>query len=711
MQLKNKLPLVRKWLSKSWVQWLLAMVFFFLMSWFYMGSAITDCSTSSTALGSDSTGGFGWVQWASGNDLTWDHTDKSNYPYGEDLENPQFITSALLIGIFKVLASITTPICGINLVLLLGYMSTGLVMFGFVRWLIKRPDIALFAGYAAAFVPFHQLKAQSHINYTYGSLFIAIIWAYLWLMQRPSYKRAAIFGIVCSLGFYFDGYFILISSLVIAGLCASTVIIGSWQILHNRHNTKDSINAFLNRLKFLLTGLVILAILLVPILVVYKTSGDKIRQSLSMVRSDIKTETISYGARPIEFIAPSSSSALLPQKISFLAVKPHGSNASESTLYMGWTIIILAFVALLYVYIGRKNKKSIMLKGISYNEIVVVLISVFLISFAFSVPALVNIFGHVIPTPTWFLIKLTSNWRAIARIFLAMHPVIVIMASLGLYRLTKGRSSSVRACIVLLCGIVIFLEFLPTQLHPTQDINKNAPQIYKQLKYDPSVKVIAEYPITSFLYTPEIFTFQMIHNKKLVNASNGSIATGPIDASIAGLNDPQTLGVLKSLRVDMIITHGLKADNPNLLPFYKLKPFINPDGTPDVTRSVYSYRIAPSVTTRDSFLVVENGYESLSVDENQISHRYVTSKADMKVRNNPGTIKSERYNASFDVASACPTTNALINISQDGRSLWNGSVSNKQKPILLNVSSHTFQITTLNCSIGITNLSAKAITP
>lgn len=676
-----------------------------------MGTAITDCSTSSTALGSDSTGGFGWVQWASGNDLTWDYTDKSNYPYGESLENPQFITSALLIGVFKLLASLTTPICGINLVLLLGYMSTGLLMFGFVRWLIKRFGIALFAGYAAAFVPFHQLKAQSHINYTYGSLFIAIIWAYVWLMQRPSYKRAAIFGAVCSLGFYFDGYFILISALVIAGLCASTAIVGSWQILRNRHNARDSIINFVERLKYLVTGLVILAILLVPILVVYKTSGDQITQSLSMVRSDIKTETLSYGARPIEFIAPSSTSALLPQKVSFLTVKPHGSNPSESTLYMGWTVIILAFVALFYVVIDRKNKKKTRLRSMGYNELVLLLVTVFVMCFAFSIPALVTIFGHVIQTPTWILIKLTSNWRALARIFLAMHPVIVILASLGLYRLTRGRSATVRAIVVLLCGIVLFLEFLPAQLHPTQDLNKNAPQIYKQLKNDPNVKLIVEYPLTSFLYTPEIFTFQMIHNKTLVNASNGSVATGPVDASIAGLNDPQTLGVLKSLGVDMVITHGMKVDNPNLITYYKLKPFIKANGSPDVTRSVYSYRLGPAVTARDSFLAIEKGYESLSVDEHQISHRYVTSKAEMKVRNNPSAVKGKSYVASFDVASACPTTNAIINISQGGRSLWNGPVGGTPTPIVLNVSDQKFQITTSNCSVGITNLSAEPIKP
>lgn len=706
---KNKLSSVKKWAGLPWAQWLLATVFFFLMSWLYMGSAITDCSTSSTALGSDSTGGFGWVQWASGNDLTWDHTDKSNYPYGENLGHPQFITSTLFIGVFKVLASLTTPICGINLMLLLGYMSTGLIMFGFVRWLIKRFDVALFAGYAAAFVPFHQLKAASHINYTYGSLFIAIIWSYLWLLQRPSYKRAAIFGAVCALGFYFDGYFILISSLVIAGLFTSAALVGAWQILRNRHSSKYAVNTFLTRVKYFATSMGVLAVLLTPILVVYVTSGKQISQSLSMVRSDIKTETISYGARPIEFISPSTTSALLPQNIPFLKVQPHGSNASESTLYMGWTVIVLAIIATAYLIIDRRRKDR--LRDLDYSELILVMVCVFVVCFAFAIPALVTIFGHVFQTPTWILVKLTSNWRALSRIFLAIHPAVVMLAALGLYRLTRERPAVIKYAVVGLCGLVLFLEFLPANLHSTQDLNKNAPQIYKQLSTDPNIKLIVEYPITSFLYTPEMFTYQLMHNKTLVNANDGAISTGPIDASIAGLNDPQTLGVLKGLNVDMVITHGMKANNSDLITYYKLKPIMSANGTYNVINSTYSYRLSPSVSARNTFLVVEKGYESLSVDNQQVSHRYVTSKATMKVRNIPGSPVSKSYSATFDVSSACATTNAVVSISQSGRILWKGTVGSIPVPVALTVSSRDFEITTSDCSIGITKLSAEAVRP
>lgn len=704
---QDMLGSIRSWLAKPWAQWLLATLFFFLLSWFYMGSAITDCSTSSTALGSDSTGGFGWVQWASGNDLTWDHTNKSNYPYGENLGKPQFITASLFIGIFKVFASLTTPICGINLMLLLGYMSTGLLMFGLVRWLLKRFDIALFAGYAAAFVPFHQLKAESHVNYVYGSIFIAIIWAYIWLLQKPSYKRAMIFGGVCSLGYYFDGYFILINSLVIAGLCGSLLLFDAIRVLRNHHNAQRIIGHFLNRAKYVVSGLLFLAILLIPILAAYKTNGQKINQTLSAVRSDIQTETIAYGARPIELLAPPSDSALLPQHISLLTVKPHGSNASESTLYIGWTLIVLALIGFAFLFIGKVSREK--LRSVSYGEVVLIAVCVFLACFAFSLPALVDVFGHVLKTPSFILIKLTASWRTLSRLFLAMHPAVVVLASLGLYALTKNRRTVLRSVVVALCGLLLFLEFLPAHPHPTQDLYKDAPEVYKQLWQDPHVNLVAEYPITSFLYTPGIFTYQMMDNKTLVNANDGSISVGPIDGSIAGLNDPQTLGVLKGLGVDMIITHGMKADSPGLTTYYELKSTRKADKTTADLNKIYSYRIDSSVVSRDSFLVVQKGYESLSVDERQISHRFVTSTAVMQALHTPGKAGSKDYQAAFDLNAACPNTAAMVHISQNERDLWSGSVGKEPLPVNLKVSNQPFQITTTDCAIGITNLSAEPV--
>jgi len=223
-------------LSQTWVEWLLAVVFFFAISLFYMGPSITSCSTTTSVFNSDSTGGLAWFQWASGNHLSWGHTDKSNYPVGENLNRPRFISSQAFDIPYRFFSTLTTPICGLNLMILLAYMSTALLMFGLVRWLFKRTAIAYFAGYGAAFVPFHQFKAQSHIVYMYGSVFIAIIWAYLWFMKRPSLAKASLLA-----GFesFFLAFYVHTSDLPI-----TVTDITSWALLrsHLTHRKKKCRN-------------------------------------------------------------------------------------------------------------------------------------------------------------------------------------------------------------------------------------------------------------------------------------------------------------------------------------------------------------------------------------------------------------------------------------------------------------------------------------
>ena len=698
---------VRSWLSKDWAQWLVAAIVFFLLSWFFMGNAITNCSTTTTALGSDSTGGLAWSQWADGNDLTWEHTHKSNYPDGEDLTKPQSITSTAFLSIYKVLASLSTPICGLNLIVLLGYMSTALLMFGLVKWLLGRPEIAFFAGFAAAFVPFHTLKAQSHVNYIYGSIFIAIIWAYLWFLSKPGYKRAILPMLATAFGFYFDGYFIFIGAILLGALLSSSFVFDFFRVLFDRKHSRKIFRTALTRLKYLLPALIVFVLLLLPILATYKNSGQAIEQSLAAVRSDIRVETQIYGVRPIEFILPSANNHFVPSKYpAYRATKLHASNYSESTLYMGFTVILLAAIGVLALF-WKKTRQSTF-KELPYPLLMFTIVLAFLGCFVMSLPAVVTILGHNITTPISEFVKLSANWRVLSRLFLAMDPLVIIAAALGLYMVTKRLPRRFQLAVAALCCVVLFMEYLPSPANSTGDLYKDAPPIYKRIASDKQVKLIAEYPLADFKYTPEIFTFQPIHNKTLLNAAaDGSISLGPRDASIAGLNDPQTLGSLKQLRVDLVLTHGFSSNNPGLRTYF-YKPNRVADGSINVASSIYSYTIKDSVSARPYTLVIEKGYESLSVDTKQISHRAVTGQATMRVVATNAAAAGQ-YTASFSVNSLCPAKGqaAQVSITQDGRVLWSGTVDRTPQSISLDTNNHDFYVSTAYCAIDITQLSAS----
>ncbi len=695
---------VKSYATKAWFQWLVAVLIFFCFSWLYMGRGITSCSVSSVAgLGSDSTGGMAWNQWVGGNDFTWGTTNKSNYPFGEKLDKPQFITSTVFLGAYKLFATLTTPICGLNLIILLGYMSSALMMFGLVRWLLKRFDIAVFAGYAAAFVPFHVLKAQSHINYIYGSIFIALIWVFLWMISKPSYKRSALFAAVSAVGFYFDGYFILLSSLLIVGLVGSQVVVELYHLLGARGKRQKALKQSAGRLKYTLVAGLMLGLLLLPIAAVFKSSGSDISQSLAAVRSNIKVETLLYGARPIEFVLPAASNPLMSSSYgAYRMSKLHGSNYSEATLYVGFTVLLLAVVGVVNVF--SKKKRTAKLQNIPYPALLFMLGATLLLCFAFSLPAYAWLFGHSVRMPSLLLVKVTANWRVLSRIFLVMDPLLILLASLGLYWLTKKRSRLVGAVIVVVCGLALFLEYLPSPISSTGDLYKETPPIYKQLTTDDSVRIVAEYPLADFSYTPTIFTFQPVHKKTLVNANDGSVSRGPFDSSIAGLADPQTLGVLKSLKVDEVITHGFQFETPELQLIFKNQNYSS-DGKLNLPASSYAYKFTDLATAVPAALVITKGYESLYVDAHQISHRYITNRATMHLHHFTGAPKANSYVASFSALSACSNP-ARVTVEQEGRVLWTGLVDKQPVPIAATVADKDFTVKTELCSIEVSHLSA-----
>lgn len=680
---------------------MMATIIFFCISWVYMGRGITSCSVNTVpSLGSDSTGGMAWSQWVGGNDFSWGYSKVSNYPFGEQLDKPQNITSSLFIGTYKLFASLTSSLCGLNLVVLLGYLSTALLMFGLVKWILRRWDVAIFSGYAAAFVPFHVFKAQSHINYIYGSIFIAIIWAFMWMISKPSYLRAALFGLVGALGYYFDGYFILISSLIIGGLAGSQFLVVLYRMVIERK--KSSIRDQLKPLKYTIASLLLLALLISPILLVGQKSGKAISQSLASVRSNIESETLLYGARPIEFVVPAVNNPLMPSSYArWRTSKLHGSNPSESSLYIGYTVMILAIAGAVTLL---KSRTKNLIVTITNRELAFILVVTALICLCFSLPAYAFISGHKIPTPTLLLVKLSANWRVLSRIFLAFHPLIILLAAIGLHQLTKKWRLTLRLMSVFACTALLFLEYLPNQIGSTSSINSEVPPIYKQLANDSNVDVVAEYPLADFTYTPTIFSFQPIHKKVLVNANDGSISKGPFASSIAGLNDPQTLGALRSLGVDEVLTHGFYLQYKGLIKIFD-NPAYGLDKSYNALASSYAYKISSEVEKVPVILVVKDGFESLSVDSSQVSHRYITNQAKFEAMPLVDGLLSD-YTMNISLASICPGVNAHVTLEQNGVGIWSGNVTESPLQISVRAAEGSVTIKTKNCSVDVTNMSA-----
>ncbi len=705
---------LKKWYRQNWLQWLTAALVFFLISWFYAGSAVQSCNVASPAFNSDTTGGVAWFQWASGNGLSWTSTHKSNYPIGESLNRPQYITSETFDMPYRALAALTSPLCGVNLMILLAYMSTALVMFGLIKWLLRKQTIAYFAGYAAAFVPYYQFKSHSHIIYMFGGVFAGMLWAFLWFVQRPSYKRLGLFALVTAFAMYMDGYFVLIAALLTAGLFGANLLRGTLPIAVKKGLIGISFSywRFWRNVKqqfryIVLFGLAVL-VLVVPILIVQKIHGADISRTLTMARGNIQIETMEYGARPVEFLLPPLNNPLLPSAYvnwRASATEQHYSNPSENTLYLGITVVVLVVVVLAYST-RRRVRQLVLRDNITYGSLTGILGFCLVITVLFSLEAHFTLHGHVLPAPFDLLLKVTHNWRVPARIFLAIDPLAVTLAALGLYVITKSWRPSRYFGLILLCSVVIFLEYLPTLPLHNGNIVSDTPQVYHQIARDSSVRTIAEYPILAQQYGPSSFTFQQYHHKNLFNANDSATSQSPFSQSIAGLADVQTLGILKTRGVDVVTTFGLNADGlPGLATYRSVDTTDKKLGLPPI----YSYKLTADVAPRVVALVAQKGFNTATVDDQQISHHVLSIPGVLQVdRPNGTSAATGNYEIAFDVVPYLAKP-ARLTLRADNQVVWTDVVTATQNNyIVINTASPNVTIT-VSSPIDITNLSAHSI--
>lgn len=593
--------------SSSVAAWMGAAVVYFAISVLFMGTVVTECSTTIFGYPGDGSGGVGWFQWADGGAPFWKYTYLSNYPFGEELNRPQFITAYALLVPFSILSQFVGPVCGLNLMVLLAFLSTALVMFGLVQWLTKKNSIALFAGFAAAFVPYHFLQAQGHFTYAYSAIFIAIIWAFLWFYEKPTVKRATLLVSLYILSFYMDGYFILLSTglisvlflvFILQGVIKTRKAQGHWWMRLDLRRIWMTVRQ--NKTS-LLVAVIVSGVLIAPIIYNQVVQGDKIQSELSQVRSNIESETTTYGTYGSDFLLPSVTNIFVNSDyIEWRTDNIHDSNIAESTLYIGYTLIILMAFLLGYIVTKRGRADSY---AKQYKFVLIVSVLIIVILTLFSLPPKITIVGIEVPTPTSILIEVTDKWRVISRFFMITHAAMVLIAAIAL-AILMNRLLKWRWLIFSIVSLLLFIEYVPAHGF-NWSFMRDTPSVYREMANDESVKVIAEYPIVDHpsATLPFTFTFQQVHGKPIFNANSSITNQGALRRSIAGLEDRQTLCILRALGIDTVTTLNIDAGSVKGLTTYR-------EAVSDVSiGKIYSYRITPgeeckyALVARDGFTV------------------------------------------------------------------------------------------------------------
>ncbi|HUD10932.1 MAG TPA: hypothetical protein VMS08_00855 [Candidatus Saccharimonadia bacterium] len=640
---------------------------FGLITWFYMGQALSDCKTAMlTDVPGDATAGLTWLTWLDKASPLPGFEHLTNAPFGESQLQPFQITSIFTIPTMWLLSKLTSPTCSWNLMVFLGYMSSALVMFAFIRWLTRNPWVALFAGFAITYTPYHQLNALGHLSYMFNAVLVLFIWSFFAFWRKPTVARAAIMALATASSVYLDGYFIMLGGVLAGSVLLTALLVDYFVFKHPRKYTWA-------RVRGLLFYGLFFAICLTPIVLVEHYYSHTINTALSSSRNDINDETRTYSARAKEYLLPAANDPLLPASFAKYREKPsvlHGSNFTEDTIYVGVVVLALALFGWIWLIVNRKRSES--LRELPVLFIVLVLSGGLLAGFATSLQPHVYFFGHRIPTPSDIIIHLTSMWRVFARLYLVVETCLVAIASIGLYLLIRHWSTKRQIATVIVIIILVGLDFASASRARIWKFSW-VPNVYSWLSTQSQVHTIAEYPLGEppSQSISDYLTYQQVSGKAMINTSSSDSPERQLHLSIEGLADAQTIPVLRALGAQLVLEHHQKAGSISGLTFLRFDRAHFNTSPNQAYDAVWTYRIDPGPVAA-YVAIADLGFHdpvlstTLHSEIGMGSHGVLTLQRLGKAKSN-----SVQVSLSADAESGAK----IVTFSQHGIVRWKGQVT------------------------------------
>lgn len=564
-------------LGGSFLEYLAVFLLFFILTCIFTDWIILDITHRLFIQGAgDGTSGFLWLNYAD-QDLNPDlgHTDLVNYPEGASIGNPTFITYLALWIPLWLLSRLFSPVVALNLVTIWGIMSGGLAMYWLVKRLTDNPRVALFAGFAVAFVPYHTIKSSMHLSYVFSIVFVLILAAFIAFWRRQTWRRAVLLAATIAFAYYTDGYFLLLASGFLTALLVGGVL---YDVLQREGNVLARLK---RKLRYGVVSIVALFAFVSPIIAVQLYYGDKVDSTLSQARSNIADELQYYASWPVDYLLPPAKHFFLQQNEVFVELhkyKDSRSNPGESTLYVGYVIILLCVgaVAMLIAYSLRRKGQT--LHGLSADRrntfllVSCLAITVCVLLFSIMLPPRWSVAGHTISLPAALFIHFDiAFWRVLARFFLPFHVMAVLLAALALWvlfqssplfkKLASMRSQTImQGIIVLILIAFLSLEYANGINRPGFDFSKQAPA-YTWLKKQNDIKVIVEFPLVSkpWDYAATAVAMQMIHDKKLVNLHLPQQDPGRNNALVTIMN-PEAIDYATARGAQLAVTQDKKCN-------------------------------------------------------------------------------------------------------------------------------------------------------
>lgn len=422
------------------------------------------------------------------------------------------------------------PIAALNLFILLGLVLSATSVFLLMRKLTGHPGAAALAGFAFGFAPFMITKSSAHQQFIHGWVFVLLLWRLYELHDRPTLRNGLLAGAAAVLCVSFTPYFFLLGGTVIGLFAAGQLIAGL--------RRKDL------RVRSMATGIGGLPLLgaLAVYALVARTQGDEGEG----VRTYSIQELIQFSARVGDYLMPDPNSLLFGRVATeYRVAHLHGSNYSETTFYIGISVLLLGGVALVALLRRELDDRE---RIVTWSALALAVVAAIM-----SAPPYFQVFGLTINMPSYYVFEVTQSFRVVARFAILVQLGAALLLAVGVKYIVRERSPAVAAGLVALLAAMVVVDLWA---QPPAEVRTSIPgafPIYKPLLSEPPGG-LAEYPILPNA-VPEYGALyrQEYHDRPLLNGwAGGSYAEGRA-FSLARMDDPATAGRLRMLGMRYVL--------------------------------------------------------------------------------------------------------------------------------------------------------------
>lgn len=426
-------------------------------------------------------------------------------------------------------------VAGSNIFLWLSFVLSGMSMFLLIRRLFGSFGAALLAGFTFAFFPFAVDKLNGHYQYMDGWVLVLGVWRMLEVARRPTARNALLAGAAVAFGMWWTPYFILIGGIAFVVMELVVLAVG-WA----EHRVRAASKAVV------LAGL--------PIVAVFGGLGALTILAGGSATGTLRTQSIdqlyTYSARWLEWVLPDRNNLIFGGLTrSYLTNHLHGSNFSESSLYIGISVIALAAVGSV-----QAVRRSRLRRGGDLDIAVLATLSglaLALVAAWCSAPPTVQVLGVSVPTPPDAIFRLTSTWRVYTRFVELLELGLCIPLAYAVSRILRSRGWPLRVAIVVGLGVVLTLDLWSRP--SVRTVSVSPPPEYVWLHDHPG-GIVADWPLEPAAYPDyaPLFWQAYDHHPLFQGYADGS-EDESMKLDMGDLREPTTAPYLADLGVRYIV--------------------------------------------------------------------------------------------------------------------------------------------------------------